>query len=78
MLSLVPAMPHAWPVAMRVFLTWFITAGSATLASIALMNMPILSRLVGRKTGEHRMQGEQHKGRPMDIKLSPEERQEAG
>jgi membrane-bound acyltransferase YfiQ involved in biofilm formation len=71
MLSLVPAMPHAWPVAMRVFLTWFITAGCATLASIALMNMPILSRLVGRKAGEH-------KGRPIDIKLSLEERQETG
>jgi probable poly-beta-1,6-N-acetyl-D-glucosamine export protein len=69
MLSLVPAMPRAWPVAMRVFLTWFITAGCATLASIALMNMPILSRLVGRKAGEHRLQGEHrfqgdHKGRP--------------
>jgi len=70
MLSLVPAMPHAWPVAMRVFLTWFITAGCATLASIALTNMPILSHLVGRKAGEH-------KSRPRGIKLSLEDRQEA-
>jgi hypothetical protein len=55
---------------MRVFLTWFITAGCATLASIALMNMPILSRLIGRKAGEH-------KSRPIGIKLSLEDRQEA-
>jgi peptidoglycan/LPS O-acetylase OafA/YrhL len=48
MLSLIPAMPYAWPVAIRVLLTWLITAGCATLASIALMNIPILSRLVGR------------------------------
>jgi membrane-bound acyltransferase YfiQ involved in biofilm formation len=48
MLSLIPAMPYAWPVAIRALLTWFITAGCATLASIVLMNIPILSRLVGR------------------------------
>jgi len=48
MLSLIPAMPYALPVAIRVLLTWFITAGCATLASIVLMNIPILSRLVGR------------------------------
>jgi membrane-bound acyltransferase YfiQ involved in biofilm formation len=61
LLSLVPAMPHVWPVAIRVFLTWFITAGCATLVTIALMNMPILSRLVGRSralpTGIFRLRG---------------------
>ncbi|HVB74635.1 MAG TPA: acyltransferase, partial [Ktedonobacteraceae bacterium] len=45
---LVPAMPQAWPVVLRVLLTWIATAGSATLASIILMNIPVLSRLVGR------------------------------
>ncbi len=46
--SLIPAMPYMWPVAMRIFLTWLITAGCATFAGIVLMNIPILSRLVGR------------------------------
>lgn len=45
---IVPGMPQAWPVALRVFLTWFITAGGAALASIIIMNIPIVSRLVGR------------------------------
>ena len=45
----VPAMPTAWPVAFRVFLTWFSTVGSATVTSIILLNIPILSRLVGRE-----------------------------
>ena len=48
MLSLIPAMPYVWPVAMRVLLTWFITAGCSIVASIALMNIPILRHLVGR------------------------------
>jgi peptidoglycan/LPS O-acetylase OafA/YrhL len=45
----VPAMPTAWPVAIRVFLTWFMTAGSATAVSVTLLNIPVLSRLVGRE-----------------------------
>jgi peptidoglycan/LPS O-acetylase OafA/YrhL len=47
--TLVHAMPQIWPGAIRVFLTWFITAFSATLLSIILMNIPVLSRLVGRE-----------------------------
>lgn len=45
---MVPGMPPTWPVALRVFLTWFITAGGAALASIIIMNIPVVSRLVGR------------------------------
>ncbi|HCJ35495.1 MAG TPA: hypothetical protein DHV65_14520 [Ktedonobacter sp.] len=44
----VPLMPEAWPVALRVFLTWFLTAGGATAISILLMKTPVLSHLVGR------------------------------
>ncbi|MBO0796998.1 MAG: acyltransferase, partial [Ktedonobacteraceae bacterium] len=43
-----PAMPVGWPVALRVLLTWLLTAGSSILISIALVHMPIGSRLVGR------------------------------
>ncbi len=45
---LAPVMPVAWPLAIRIFLLWFITAGGAALISILLANIPILSRLVGR------------------------------
>jgi peptidoglycan/LPS O-acetylase OafA/YrhL len=45
---LVPGMPQIWPVAIRVLLTWVLSAGCAALASIILMNIPIASRLVGR------------------------------
>lgn len=44
----VPFMPAAWPVAFRVFLTWFLTAGGAAGISILLMKTPVLSHLVGR------------------------------
>jgi hypothetical protein len=44
----VPSMPAAWPVAFRVFLTWFLTAGGAAGISILLMRTPVLSHLVGR------------------------------
>lgn len=44
----VPGLPQAWPVGIRVFLTWFVTASGAAIASIILMNIPILSRMVGR------------------------------
>src|SRR5207237_4310415 len=49
----VPLMPEAWPVALRVFLTWFLTAGGAAVISILLMKTPVLSRLVGRSTHLH-------------------------
>lgn len=45
---LVPNLPGAWPVALRVALVWVFTAGCTVLLSIALMRTPILSRLVGR------------------------------
>ena len=45
---LVPVMPGAWPAALRIFLTWFITAGGAAGISILLMKTPVLSHLVGR------------------------------
>jgi surface polysaccharide O-acyltransferase-like enzyme len=44
----VPFMLEAWPVALRVFLTWFLTAGGAAGISILLMKTPVLSHLVGR------------------------------
>ncbi|HZU69598.1 MAG TPA: acyltransferase [Ktedonobacteraceae bacterium] len=43
-----PAMPAAWPIAIRVFLTWFLTAGSAMGATVILLYIPGLSHLVGR------------------------------
>jgi peptidoglycan/LPS O-acetylase OafA/YrhL len=46
---MVPAMPTAWPVAARVFLTWFLTAGGATAITLILLRIPLLSRLVGRE-----------------------------
>jgi peptidoglycan/LPS O-acetylase OafA/YrhL len=45
----VPAMPATWPVAIRVFLTWFLTAGGATAITLILLRIPLLSRLVGRE-----------------------------
>jgi peptidoglycan/LPS O-acetylase OafA/YrhL len=51
---IVPAMPTVWPVAVRVFLTWFLAAGSATLLSMTLLKIPILSRLVGREHAAQR------------------------
>src|SRR6266566_2021403 len=49
----VPFMPEAWPVALRVFLTWFLTAGGAAAISILLMKTPVLSHLVGRSAHWH-------------------------
>jgi hypothetical protein len=45
---MVPFMPIAWPVVVRVLLTYLVTAGSGILLSIFFMKTPILSRLVGR------------------------------
>jgi peptidoglycan/LPS O-acetylase OafA/YrhL len=44
----IPHLPADWPVAIQVFLIWVLVAGSASAVSIILMNIPILSRLVGR------------------------------
>jgi peptidoglycan/LPS O-acetylase OafA/YrhL len=49
----VPAMPSTWLVAIRVILIWLLTAGGATALSLFLMNIPVVSRLVGR-TGPQR------------------------
>ena len=49
----VPLIPEAWPVALRVFLTWFLTAGGAAGISILLMKTPVLSHLVGRSVHWH-------------------------
>lgn len=51
---MVPFMPVAWPVALRVFLTWLVAAGCAILLSIFFMRTSILSRLVGRARPERR------------------------
>lgn len=45
----IPVMPAALPVAVRVFLTWFLTVASATVVSVTLLHIPVLSRLVGRE-----------------------------
>jgi peptidoglycan/LPS O-acetylase OafA/YrhL len=45
---LVPIMPVAWPVALRVFILWFLTAGGSLLSCLVLLRIPILSRLIGR------------------------------
>ncbi len=46
--KITPAMPQDWPVAVRVLLTWIITAGGAALLSVVMVNTPLVSRLVGR------------------------------
>lgn len=53
--TLVPAMPSIWPVALRVFLTWFLTASVSFATTIILMNIPIVSRLVGRSRSSERL-----------------------
>jgi surface polysaccharide O-acyltransferase-like enzyme len=45
---MVPFLPVAWPVVVRVLLTYLVTAGSGILLSIYFMKTPILSHLVGR------------------------------
>jgi probable poly-beta-1,6-N-acetyl-D-glucosamine export protein len=45
----VPAMPTTWFVAARVLLTWLLAAGGAAAITILLLNIPVASRLVGRK-----------------------------
>jgi len=45
----VPVMPLYLPVAVRVFCTWCLVAGTATMLSVALTHLPLVSRLVGRE-----------------------------
>src|SRR5438477_1314117 len=49
----VPLMPEAWPVALRVFLTWFLTAGGAAGISLLLMKTSGLNLLVVRAAHWH-------------------------
>jgi probable poly-beta-1,6-N-acetyl-D-glucosamine export protein len=57
---IVPAMPSTWFVAFRVVLTWLLTVGGATALSLLLMNIPIVSRLVGRTTLQRRESEPRH------------------
>jgi peptidoglycan/LPS O-acetylase OafA/YrhL len=43
-----PVLPSILPVALRVFLIWFLTASAAVCSTIILLNIPVVSRLVGR------------------------------
>jgi peptidoglycan/LPS O-acetylase OafA/YrhL len=43
-----PKLPEAMPVAVHVFLVWFLTAVLSVLTTVILLNIPVLSRLVGR------------------------------
>jgi surface polysaccharide O-acyltransferase-like enzyme len=49
----IPLMPVGWPAAIKIFLTWFLTAGSAAAVTLILLQIPILSRLVGRPAPRH-------------------------
>jgi probable poly-beta-1,6-N-acetyl-D-glucosamine export protein len=51
---LVPAMPTSWFEPLRAFLVWAITAGGAVAITILLMNIPLVSRLVGRSGPQKR------------------------
>ncbi len=53
---LLPALPGMWPVALRVFVIWLLTAGLSVIASIILMNIPVVSRLVGRERPSKRLE----------------------
>ena len=54
--ALLPALPGTWPVALRVFAVWLLTAGLTVIASIVLMNIPVVSRLVGRERPSKRLE----------------------
>lgn len=44
-----PLMPAGWPVALHVFLIWFLAASLSVIATITCLAAPIASRLVGRE-----------------------------
>jgi len=50
MLSVVPLLPAAPPVPVRIAIVWLVAVAGSAAVSIALMRTPILSRLVGRAT----------------------------
>lgn len=45
----VPVLLTTWPVPVRVFLAWLLTAGGSVALSVLFVKTPILSRLVGRR-----------------------------
>jgi membrane-bound acyltransferase YfiQ involved in biofilm formation len=45
---ILPVMPTTWHVAPRVFLAWFLTAGSTVLVTSIALHIPVVSRLFGR------------------------------
>jgi peptidoglycan/LPS O-acetylase OafA/YrhL len=47
--QVIPVMPETWPVAIRVFLTWFLVGGGAAAITVIMLRIPLLSRLVGRE-----------------------------
>src|SRR2546428_6228909 len=52
----VPLMPEAWPVALRVFFTWFLTAGGAAPVSHLLPKTPLLRHPLGPAAHRHHSQ----------------------
>jgi surface polysaccharide O-acyltransferase-like enzyme len=71
----VPAMPALWPVALRVFLTWFMTVASATAITVLLLNIPVLSHLVGREHAAKRnavqaAKEERHEKQPQQTEMT--------
>lgn len=71
----VPAMPTTWPVAVRVFLAWCLTALPSVAVTLALLKIPVLSRLVGREHATKRRKGQQptHVARQEDLPQSVKE-----
>jgi probable poly-beta-1,6-N-acetyl-D-glucosamine export protein len=75
---IVPAMPSVWPVAIRVFLTWFFAAGGAAVISVILLHIPVLSRLVGREhAGRRKAEISKHlSAQQQDARFVEEPKQE--
>ncbi len=55
MQKVLPLMPPVWPVALHVFLIWFLTASLSVIATTILLHIPIASRLVGREYRSKRL-----------------------
>jgi peptidoglycan/LPS O-acetylase OafA/YrhL len=68
---MVPFLPVAWPVVIRVLLTYLVTAGSGILLSIFFMRTPFLSRLVGRVHPSQRKASSPMQAQPT-ARLEPE------
>lgn len=66
----VPAMPTTWFTMVRVLLSWLLVAGGATAITILLLNIPLASRLVGRKASWQRKR-EQARQQPEPATMQP-------